>query len=626
MLTTLPRRFRGGRGLSRDGSNTAPATRLVELNREIAALRQDLPAVAREIERTFLGIGDRLEATSTGCARLVDSGRRLADVFGGADNPVDNATRLVRESLEFVERSVRHSEQILEGVRSCETEIARLQNQAAELERGFSSLRSIEVFFRVESASLPPEARGVFLTLTAGMANLQVLVETGFGQEFERLAATRRTLSLLSEEWARVVGQQREKTDSSRTEIEEALHRLSAVQSRQLDQQRAFQAATEAIGNQTAPLVLCLQFQDITRQKMEHVQAALETLDSSESSASELPTSSPKAEQTARLEAEQLTGIIDNLEQANDGLRSGAEAILAELRGLETVLENDARNGVVDALDETASTLLGLLERLRELVSAADAAARSAVEAVGSFSQLADNVASRAGSLAMDIHLIALNTQVQAALVANGRSLEVLAQETSRIAIHVGELSQSVSGDVAQVNGQLRQISEQCGEFQRATEERRGLLEVQTLRLPGQLRAQRETAIEAIDALRQTSSTLTEHAHAWQGEYHAPTATGSLARLRALLVEYAAECERDGLVRDNSQVPEDSLADHAHRYTSEEERRIHRRVAGLPRPDVSAATLSLDAPSQTIAPNAALVSDARATAPAEALGENVELF
>lgn len=161
-----------------------------------------LESVAGAIETEFIATGERLETTARLADRLARGADQLESLVAGSPgetHPVQAVAELVRESIHFLQNCQLQNETLLDELQACGARIGAVEQKGQELDRVFFGLRTVEVSFRVETAVLPAEARGVFQSLTGGMAKLQLEVEASFGREFERLAAARGTLAGLRE-------------------------------------------------------------------------------------------------------------------------------------------------------------------------------------------------------------------------------------------------------------------------------------------------------------------------------------------------------------------------------------------------------------------------------------------
>lgn len=359
---------------------------------------------------------------------------------------------------------------------------------------------------------------------------------------------------------------------------------------------------------------------------MEHIQAALADVDRLLDGAED--DWLWQAGRTCRLEAEQVAGVVKDLAGATAGLESGSRTILAELAQLEQALEGDGAHGdVAAALRAIAETVHSALAEVGGLTDQAKAAAGQAHAAMKTFAELADDVAGAAGGLALDIQLIALNAEVQAAQVEHGAALEVLAHETCLASEQIGSLSEAVRREAGDVDSRLRRVSGDCARLEAATRRQSERLATDGVSVQDALRLHCDAAVGAVGQLREDLQALAGEAAAWTQE--APTGgfPEALNGLRDVLLRLAAECER----RQAAPAATDAspLSTYTRRYTTREERLIHDEVLGessfptrsgrAGADDAAAAVASLQNPRE---PAASSVAEGDA-AP---LGDNVELF
>ncbi|PTY02446.1 hypothetical protein DB347_23875 [Opitutaceae bacterium EW11] len=585
-----------------------------------------LAELAALVEQEFTQIGAQLEAT----VRITDELKQETSALRRltSDSPVPAAIRLIRESLDAVDEWADSTARLLEGLTACAEHIQRLQHRGTELERAFSCLRTIEIFFKVETATLPIEVQSVFASLSKGMADLQVQAEASFGKEFECVATVKQVIADLTQHVTSLLGQHHERARSRRDAIEATLAELERSQRVHDEQQSAVDEITSVVDRHTSVLVMSLQYQDITRQKMEHVQHALQDLVDGRALQSHTLGALRGVGQACRLQASQLDGVNDDFESTDAHLREGSSGILGSLTDLQAALgsRRDAeplRAGLTHATE----TLSATIAELRALAAAAHLGTRRTAEGVKSFAELTRTIAGTTDTLATEIRFIAINAQVQAAHVDNGGSLEVLAQQTCLASDEIGEVSRDVAKHLQEVHARLREFAQECLEADTTTTARAQLLDTEGRRLEEQLSIHRDSALAGLDRLQGSSVRLREQASRWISLRPQDAVSAPLEALRTSLLETADACEDHPAAGEVDGHLAASLFRHSRRYTTEEERRIHATVIGG-EPEAVVATASEVSDGNTLSATVARADGPSVAAPEStpSLGDNVELF
>ncbi|MCC6234105.1 MAG: hypothetical protein IT580_15785, partial [Verrucomicrobiales bacterium] len=411
--------------------------------------------VNQGMEQRFLGISGKLETLATLSDELVKKSELLLglamgqmtgeDLLGqsitGLRTPVDYLTEAQHRSAEIVRRLHEHQRSIRDV---CSMEVA--------LQRVIAPLRYIQTFFRVESATLPPDVQTVFASLTAEIDQLHRRVVELFGEQFQNLDQAHRAIAALAKRLETTLHAQQKMVDARKAQIEQAMleleHTLTESRSTDIRLTKTAHEISNAVGN----MVLGLQFQDITRQKLEHIQSAMAQVGTvvGEPGGRHRPTALMRyVNGTSRIQLGQLSGVQEDLRKAQADMVDATSRILAQADGMdgECVTLRGFRSVSV-AEDGVVQVVLNTLEEVRALMHSMEEMHGETRRAIQPLGGLASNLTGVIRSLSSNIRLIALNAQVQAAHVGSGTGLEVLSQRTCNISDEASEVNERAAGEL----------------------------------------------------------------------------------------------------------------------------------------------------------------------------------
>jgi len=344
------------------------------------------------------------------------------------------------------------------------------------------------------------------------------------------------------------------------------------------------QRHSDRIAAYAGDAVYHLQFGDIIRQKLEHVEAALSEAvpDSREQ---------PLSIQAGQLDmaAQEISSARQRLQQAFAGLADEARALLA------TVTEFATSDHRADPVEELRSAFL----RIEELRQRGTGVCHQASDTMARASETADQLSRHVAEVEevnLEIHLQALNAIVKTSLLGDdGRTLEILSMYVQRIFEESDEL-------VKETVSVITYISDIAAGCNTATE------------------GAREPAPSRDEELCRLASFRNEFRDAMQSAVAQVTEQESRLEQARESLKFLSELEED--ITALSHRIEDLQASSSHgrptpphgdgilsqRYTIASEREVHRRVIGANR------TESVPAEDHDLA------------AGDDTMGDNVELF
>lgn len=399
----------------------------------VLAIAADLAGPRDAIDGAFVSVGSRLAECADILSRLTETFETLPVDLEGSDltEATDRLAVVGRRAGEIaVSLGAEQADlnRLVEALRSAAHPIS-------ELRRTVKMMGIVAINARVVAASVVSETEdfGVFTTDIAQLSESAATTIQRFSRTYEALtvvvgeaataragfeAAHRDTLSTLAVELA-----------SDLAEVTE--QRLTSVRSSAVTGQMS-----RAIADKVATTVMALQVGDATRQRVEHVEAALRDL-----AASILPDGAREAEHRGaasrslsspitELQRQQLAGARESLALE---MASGAEALTRLADDVGAVLEH-ARQVYGSAENRSAlSELHGAVRRavtvLRDCESEREKLDRVAVAVSETVGVLLNHVEA-VQEIEYKMRLVSLNAAVKCAqLGPRGRALDVIAQQ-----------------------------------------------------------------------------------------------------------------------------------------------------------------------------------------------------
>ncbi len=588
------------------------AGRLEEVSR-------DLGSLAQETEGEVLSLGSRLESFAQAAERVsrqaqaVVEAVRTADQMARAGEVFASASgRLTACNGELVTGTERMAAiaRRLEG-------LFRFQRPLSHLTR---TVRILRVATRMETARLKDE-----------LDDLGMLADEidQFSQRMDsHVAAFFEGAGEVGQEAARLVNQleadrraYKERLDGSGQATGAALEHIGAILGRAADLSEACARRTRDVVREVGEIVSSLQFHDITRQQLQHVQEALgEAVAGLRERAAAGRRHAPPLAVVRRilvLQGNQLSQVKAEIEASGErimgSLKGIAEGCQAHAQGLAPLVGRATQDRGLSRLEEQLATLAGVLEQGSRLSRGLLEATRAAAELLGKMK--GGLVAVR--SVSEELNLLALNALVKVARQGEeGRALAEVAESINRLSLEPREV-------VGQAAEEVRALLEEAREL--STLHEAGLAENQR-----QAEDMARTAEEALHGLRALSAEVSGTVASLAGE------TGGLVssiggvvgtvrfhRLVSDRVEAAMrlleECRQDlgGGAEEAAAAGAAGLGWLARRYTMESERRVHRTVLKEP-------------PAREVPQARPEAAVSAAEAPGgggdEELGDNVDLF
>lgn len=410
------------------------------------------------LETQFLAIGAELEALTqfgSGFVREVETLVRLATGKECDETVFANAIGMIEQATNFLVSCQEETGQLLEMLRSYNSQIEFLLGVEAQLERTMLPLKFMQTLFKVESAPLGRGVQQMFCALTEEIEGLHERVREIFGTKFKQLEETHRTIGNVIVQLDDRTRSLQATTAVQKRQIETSLQTLRKEMNSNQERDVRLSRLSKKLASEVEQVVMGLQFQDIVNQKIQHVTAALPEIKNKFATIQNAPSTAQAREslqylhQSCRLEAGQVLAAQDDLRNAECAIQAGIRKVLSQLTELDSqCLSLEEFQVLTTSFDGIVHVLLDLIEEVRNLVAATVTSATDAYEMLRPLGTLASDLTTIVRDISSRIHLIAINSQVQAALAVQdhrGVALEVLSTRTSEISGATNRISEEAA-------------------------------------------------------------------------------------------------------------------------------------------------------------------------------------
>lgn len=546
-------------------------------------------------ERRFLAIGQSLE-------QAVDVLGRLVTLCQGLLADLQSSEMI--QARQNLAAAAAHIKQFASTQNGTGATLGRLADITAAVERRITQMRDIgrEVDVLAMNASLAAATMGkagadfqVFageIRRASALAQINLMqIGSELGVAGEHLSAARSSVTNFAE--SNVVALQAIPQHLAANVAE--LERRAGLAS---DAASLVGERAQGVAGHVSSAIMALQLGDITRQRIEHVQAALGTLLQLLTPTDENPFAGlSEAGQSAllavgcRLLAEQLLDTAEELDEAAEQVDQRLAGLAGDAREIGRLGEQahaaagDAQQSFLTGLQADVRQTQELFGSLRIAYEDADARTTSVLETAN---RLVGHMAT-IRSVEADIHIMGLNTTLKCGrLGMAGRALGVIAQELRRC----GNATAAQAGAVARELGCLVSLAGELAESRRAHDNVAADTVAQEMIVA--LRRLESTGLSAaLATLERDSASVAELLGAAAADFAVRHEIGEVLRSSAVEVASIAE-QGNGCAVDATEPKKQLLALLSRAYTMPRERKIHARYSRLSSDMAAAASLATD--------------------------------
>ncbi|MGE5401521.1 MAG: hypothetical protein ACM3S2_14055 [Ignavibacteriales bacterium] len=446
------------------------------INSFINSEEKEFISIGNSLQQFYVTVREITQMTSTAANlisdEIVESGiNRLNRLLGQISSYLSNSSREIRDG-----------ESTLQEILDI---LANVVNNLSGFNRIIKHLRILGISTKIESARLISDNNG-FNILAENVEKLSTIISDK--AKNIRLKSTH-LIELISQAISKIISiekKQNEHTSQILENLHDGLNVLNERYSLCLNRTAFTSRNSDAVSHNIGKIVTALQFHDITRQQLEHVNESIEGLRKRiyEENMDDLTEGDGNKKELAGYiynvctlqsmhlvhSKEELVKAIANIIQSLDNVEAGVSEMFSEMSGLLGASET----GESTFISELESGLLSIssdLSKSSEIRSELAASMKSVAATVQELTSFVGEIE----EIGSEIEIIALNARVKAAHTGDeGAALGILAESIQRLSIDSKQ-------ETASVSVTLKKISEIAGSLYSSTDFESGNEKARTL-------------------------------------------------------------------------------------------------------------------------------------------------
>jgi len=565
----------------------------------LASLQDDLRELNAAGARQFLALAGSLQSIAGHARDIAALSHQLAELTGAGES--DEAVATLQQVLTEAARVQTLSQDSREKFREILSCVEHSRPSLTRLIKLPLLLNTVGILSRIEASRLT-DASVNAASLTSGVDK----VAENIGRIVAQVAGEAATLTGVVSQGAQQLDAVEEKQRHQTADlISHGRNLLDSFRARSEASKAAVGKIDEQYANihsATNSVVLSLQSEDIARQRVEHIQEALEQVSAAGSllgSENVLFLQRSQLFTARKLLSDSLASILDSLRSLNPRLNS----LTAETAALVSQTDEDGGSFAATIKEE-----LGILSSILGPYFSSARAVASTVETILPALTAMTSAVNEVEEIQASIRLMALNAEVKAAhLGETGAAMGVLASELHKITGQSDGDSRIILGCLLGMDGVLKALASQGVTSNisflissEGDDVKKGIDHL----VEAIVNSGRETSASL--AVLQQKTEVLRHELAGACEL-TEQANGVIQGFDDVLEKLDQTLEQLGWKPDAPPAPEGAAANLKKLYSMHEERRVHEQAFGISPAD---ATRPLPQPA----------------APGSELGENVELF
>jgi len=556
------------------------ASPILDMPASLSALRASLVSMSQRAEPKFLQIGEELQTVYSDASGLAQETVEAVGLIGSESGQgiLTTINELANGSMEELETCKAQVSGSLDRVKAVIGNLDNLILLCGVAEKITMVLNVVGFNIDVESAR-SVKSREMFGVVAQEIREFSEKVIGIVRKIYEDTKSAHILQTSACEEISRGVGELWELAERAGTTVGAAVKEIEGLMDFVLESMEQAGRASREISRQVSGIVVGIQFQDSMRQRIDHIQEALEDVEvlcekngKGDNGNADMAGRLRTACSTLQIQKAQLWEVMSEADSVYQKCRQAFGAIVSEVGKLGSSLSNlesgedfaaPTRKNPFSSLVTALDNLDGILEKGRGLV---DRVQKGAAYASETGARLADYT-EEVHKISLRTQLMALNAVVKAAhLGQDGTTLEVLAQEVRTLSVQSGDF-------VSDMSTVLERLSESAVDRSSQEQKEEGTSDEANLKITETYDEFRRRASDSLTKAGDIGTAISR-------------IQGSLAFLPALSEEVNGCIEElEGIIQTLAPLagtPDTSLMESKRivedRYTMQHERDIHERI------------------------------------------------
>ncbi len=406
-------------------------------------------------EERFLSIGSSLQKYLSRSRNLTHLASEAASSITDEilNKGIEQLNSLLKEFDYYIENTQKEIREDKQGLFVILPEVVSISDQLQGFNRIIKQLRMLGISTKIESARLGAEDQGFFV-LAETVDKLSGLIHEKAKTILEKSVYLIKELKETSFKLEKLDKEQSEQSSVIKTNITYSSEAFNSKFDKKIRQVEKISNCSSGISGNINEIVTSIQFQDITRQRLEHTKSAFEDLIHKSNEVTESGDEQNYAEILGRIH-DIIILELSQLKSSSDEYNSALEKITGSLRGVkrnvagmleetvELVGKNDKneKNSMHNIIAELSEITKGLNKNI-EIGSDLSLSINSVISVVEDLSKYVMEIE----DIGTEIELIALNARVKAARAGkNGSALGVLSETIQRLSVEAKSQTESTS-------------------------------------------------------------------------------------------------------------------------------------------------------------------------------------
>lgn len=428
------------------------------LNYEIQQIEKAINDVMSNCEGSFLGFSSTLQKFASSVKNFLENITVLQEQFSNQNYPDllsslnENFTRVIT----FYEQLNNSSTQDIENIKFISQEIQKTGDLLIQFKSIVKSLKMLGIATRIESSRLTDESGG-FNALADNVESLSSYIE----QKSQNIQEKTKHLSEVFSHSLSIIEQSISNNLNTISNINQQKHIIeNEINIKIENDKNTFQQLSNhysLLKNQTNDIVVKIQFQDITKQRMEHILQSLYEISNEQNNYTNIY-------KTLELQIEQLYDISQTVDNAITGILQDLnklykviELIAKIFQEFDSFGENQSNKNIFDYIKVIVNDVHQTFSKGSEESNELNSIITNIIENINELNKFIQQIE----DTGEEIELIALNARVKAARVgSNGASLGVISEEVQKLSVDARNRINVVSGILTQVNNTTETLKE----------------------------------------------------------------------------------------------------------------------------------------------------------------------
>jgi len=425
-----------------------------------------MEVLSKLIASNFTGHSQTLEQIISEIDSLKLSCTGVVSIIAPEDGetPMQFSYQLFKKSEDIITASFDQFRVIFDSVHTLRGLIATIEASQKQLAKMTLPLKMITVQYRITASTMDDATRQEFEDLADKLASLIDEINSRLEKQFSDLAETSSVCATVIEGLETMVKdyevQLNRQLGTSRGNLGELCESLDDY-SKQI---AALTGSSERLSESIFGIMVSMQAQDMSSQKLEHICEALDSICNRLSSCkqSEEPAALFFAKEATRIQRTQLSTLLRDLDTATGSIESRALSTESEIASMARATEELSDIGSqTHLLKSSAESIRNILHFVEVTINKT----RSLLVSIKPLREKFKNSTSRVLNIAAEMRMVAVNAQVYASNVSDGEALEVLSHSTQSQSMDAKKNIESISVNLEKVAQSLAQTEDSLTSF-----------------------------------------------------------------------------------------------------------------------------------------------------------------